>query len=93
MELDDRITAGGLYSRILELFDGRASDDATDGSGRLADLATCACFHAARGDWERAAEALGRLGEEDAAEYEGRWRALAQEVRARVSEGSPRSPS
>lgn len=93
MEQDVRITAGGLYSRILQLFDGRASDDATDGSGRLADLATCACFHAARGDWQGAGEALRRLCEEDATEYEARWRALAEEVLARVSGGSPRSPS
>lgn len=84
MEQDDGITAGQLYSRILELFDGRAPVDGIDDSGRLADLATCACFHAARGEWERAAQALGRLCEEDGAEWAARWRALARDVLARA---------
>lgn len=72
------MTAAQLYSHVLELFDGRARGGDTDGSCRLADLATCACFYAARGDWERAAERLRLLSEEDAPEHRARWRDLAE---------------
>lgn len=73
------MTAGQLYSHVLELFDGHPREDA-DAACRLADLATCACFHAARGDWARAAERLCLLAEEDSAEYRPRWRVLAEKA-------------
>jgi hypothetical protein len=70
------MTAGQLYAHVLELFDDRPPEN-SDAACRLADLATCACFFAARGDWARAAEKLRLLAEEDVADHQPRWRLLA----------------